>query len=75
MATLWEKLSNEHREMLKKCDLETSHICPKYWESKLSSKQYEGELNIYCWTQLRNDLGFNTIDETYENTFNNEEII
>jgi len=75
MATLWEKLSKEHREVLKKCDIETSHICPNYWEYKLSSKRYEGELSIHSWVELRNDLKFNTIEETYENTFNNETII
>ena len=63
MKTLWEKLSEEHREQLLKTDR------GEFWKDRLTNYISIVEISIVHWVYLRNDLGFETIDETFRNTF------
>ena len=63
MKTLWEKLSEEHREQLLKTDR------GEMWQGKLESCISIMDLNILYWVRLRNDLGYKNVDETFRNTF------
>ena len=70
MKTLWEKLSEEHREELLKQD-DIFGGC--YWEKLLSTPDMLiNDIRINDWFLLQDDLRFKTINEAYHNMFNNE---
>ena len=70
MKTLWEKLSEEHREQLLKRDKEFGD---NYWEKLLNTPDMLiNDIRISDWFLLQDDLRFKTINEAYHNMFNNE---
>ena len=71
MKTLWEQLSEETRKKLtiKDVDMKKRYgdfMQPTmYWFSRLSKINNALDLRIDLWRHLKNDLGIDTIDNTY----------
>jgi len=67
---LWDKLSEEHREILKEVDAKFGDT---YWQTMFTSEDMGiSDIDIHDWFLLEKDLGFKTINDTYHNMFNNE---
>ena len=74
MKTLWEKLSEKTRKELTIKDIEfqkqfVSEL-PMYWFDRLSKINSPFELPIYEWSFLKDDLGLDSIDDTYRRLLN-----
>jgi len=74
---LWEVLTEEHREILNKKDIEfKEHFgyaqCVRYWFDRLSKKTSVLQMDIFEWRNLKHDLEYESIDETYEKVFVNQ---
>ncbi len=70
MKTLWEQLSEETRKILSIKDVYMKETygwmqLTNYWEARLSKINNPLDLSIDYWRHLKNDLGLETIEETY----------
>jgi hypothetical protein len=75
MKTLWEKLSEETRKQLTIKDVEFKEKFgysqqTMYWFNKLSKINSHIELPIDQWSFLKDDLGLDSIDDTYRRLLN-----
>ena len=75
MKTLWEQLSKETRKKLTVKDVEFQQQFgyfenEMYWFDKLSNMNSHLELPINEWSFLKDDLGLDSIDDTYRRLLN-----
>jgi len=73
-TNLWEILTEDHRKILIKEDIRFKEQfgyaqCVMYWFDRLSKKTSVLQMDIYEWRNLKNDLGFESIDDTYKHVF------
>ena len=70
MKTLWEQLSKETREKLTIKDIQFKERFgysqpTMFWFNRLSDINNILDLRIDLWRHLKNDLGFDSIDDAY----------
>ena len=71
---LFEKLSNEHKQMILDWDVEFLLEYNRFnsgMRKTLEKKDSILQLDITDWALLKSILNYDTIDDTYINTFNN----
>lgn len=77
MKNLWERLSEQDKQTLNKVDeafdkylLKTLGRENNYsWQRVLEERDHLSDLDIHQWATLSQDLGHDTINETFRTTF------